>query len=552
MGLAWSSLMHFLRGDDSSIHEKSSDSRKGTEQDTPGSQVVATQRHPEITQALGGVEPPSEPGKMELRLMVETATSTSDSPSIFADGRNWTLSEPFDVDSAPPPPYICVSYVWGDGRVPNPVHPSITMSDRTVASFTAAACQQRGGAAAGEPTRIWIDAFCIPTERMKKRATLESLGFVFAQADAVVAVLAPKSIAAMEEMEAFLAVQPRPVEIPNAPIVALEKDEWIRSVWTYQEIVNSKALWFVGYPQGDSPCQKSYSGHDLLNIVGAYLNRWGGSEGTPRHGIRAYYPHADNFQEILADWVMAGYAHRSALQIMYGLDHRAHVAPENHFYSMIGALTNCPSARATNPSVERLAERFMELCEEKGDYSFIFCAAPRDQRPGLHWRPVPCIFPTMFAWHVFGEGQFGERTAEGVLLQNVLVFPLGDENRRPQPLGSKTRKFMLEWLAEFVPDQIVTEDDPDDVLIKAGHRCLTMLQFKGLEGEWHPTTAGVFYALSRKEPGEATLVVAVGVQWTFGAPALASVAVGGEHQYVLGVFCGPDLKSIQTATYMLR
>ncbi|KAI9066843.1 hypothetical protein FKP32DRAFT_1589215 [Trametes sanguinea] len=558
MGFAWSTLMHLLWGDDASTRDVSEEPREGAEKDTPGSTIAATQRHQETTQvsdASGGVqvvELPSGPGKMELRLMVETTTSTPDSPSIFADGRHWALSEPIDVDSASLPSYACVSYVWGPGRVPNPIHPSIMMSDRTMASFTAVARQQRDAATAnGEPTRIWIDAFCVPVERMKKRATLESLGFVFARADAVVAVLAPQSIAAVEEMESFLAVQPRPAEIPNAPIAALERDEWIRSVWTYQETVNSKALWFVAYAQDESPGQKSYSGSDLLNIAGNYFNRWESSEGTPRNVLRTYYPHADDFQEILADYMVADYAQRSALQIMYGLDQRAHVAPENHFYSMIGALTDRPSARATDASVEQLAERFMELCEEKGDYSFIFCGAPRDRRPGIRWRPVPCIFPPIFTWHAHGEGQSGERTAEGLLLRNVLVFSLNSDNQKPQPLSAKTRMFMLEWLAVFAPEQTVTTEDPDDVLFQAGYRGLTLLHFKGPEGGWYPTEAGVFYALERLPPGEVELVVAVGVQWTFGAPALASVVIGGEHQYVPGTFLGP-LRNLQTETYVLR
>ncbi|CDO77069.1 hypothetical protein BN946_scf184473.g13 [Trametes cinnabarina] len=527
-------------------------------EDTPSSTDPATQRHPglgatQVGDASKDAEPrqPSEPGKMELRLMVETAISSSEAPSIFVDDRYWTLSEPLDIESEPVPPYICVSYVWGDGRVTNPIHPSSMMSDRTLGSFTAAACQYRGGA--GSPIRIWMDAFCVPVERAKKRATLESLGFIFAHAQAVVAVLAPQSIAAVEEMEAFLALQPGPEEVPNAPIAALDEDEWIRSVWTYQEIVNSKAIRIVSYPRAETTApQKSYSDHNLLNIIGDYLNRWGHSKTGVRYGIRLYYPHADNFQEILVDWTMAAYTQRSALQIMSGLDHRAHVLPENHFYSMLGALTDRPSPRATNPSIEQLAERFMQLCEEKGDYSFIFCAASRDRRPGFRWRPMPCLFPTMIPWHCYGDGQVGMRLTDGVLLKNVLVFSVSVQDQRPHPLNPKTRRFLSNWLGEFQFEHTFTVDDEDEILLEATYNGLTMLHFRGRKGAWYCTESGVFFALEKLPQGETTLAIAVGVRWTFGAPGMAQIVVNGENEYIPGVFCGPDLHTIEPSTLLLR
>ncbi|KAI0332844.1 hypothetical protein GY45DRAFT_417931 [Cubamyces sp. BRFM 1775] len=481
------------------------------------------------------VEPPSGPGKMELRLMMETKPGSPTEGAIEVDGKSWMLSDPIpDIESETLTPYLCVSYVWGSGRVPNPVHPSILMSDRTLRTFTAVTrCLP------GKP--IWMDAFSVPVERMAKRATLESLGFVFWRAEAVVAVLRPESIAAIEEMEVFMATKPRPAVVPDAPLAALEADEWIRSVWTYQEIVNSKSLWFVSEARDGAPAKKAVDGQDLLNVIGAYINHWEAMPGKAAEGIRSVYPHADNFQELLLDYRLREYACRSALQIMYGMNHRASVTPENHFYSMIGALTKDPSSRATKPTIELLAERFMELCEEKGDYSFIFCAAPRDPRPGLRWKPIPCIFPSILAGHISGEGLPGKRVDGGVSLSNVLVLSIARESHCNTLLpNEKLRTYLQKWLKQVARYHGINADGPEETLVKTGYECLRLMEFDGV-GDWYTSDLGVFYPQDELSgDGEVSICVSLAVSWRFGAPALATfTGVDGEKQYVLGVFVGP-------------
>ncbi|RDX41477.1 hypothetical protein OH76DRAFT_1412108 [Lentinus brumalis] len=120
---------------------------------------------------------------MEMRLMIETEAPADDlsrHSTMAAAGRYWTLSDPLDI-SGTLPRYACASYVWGNERLPNPVHPSIMMSDRTLPTFAAVARH-------APQCAIWIDAFCVPVEPSKKRPTLESLGFIFSRADCVVAV----------------------------------------------------------------------------------------------------------------------------------------------------------------------------------------------------------------------------------------------------------------------------------------------------------------------------------------------------------------------------
>ncbi|KAI0676577.1 hypothetical protein C8Q78DRAFT_31659 [Trametes maxima] len=480
-------------------------------------------------------EPPSGPPTMELRLMMETDIefdpSRPSTAEILVDGKHWTLSEPLDIDTPSSPPYVCVSYVWGQGRAPNTIHPSILMSDRTLATFTAAA-----RCVPGRP--IWIDAFCVPTVRAAKRATLESLGFLFARAEAVVAVLAPESIVAVEEMEGAFATQSRPEALSAVPIDVLEADEFIRSVWTYQELVNCNMLWLTARVENGESSPKAYSGSDALNIIGRYIDRWGRAGNRDRHEIRRIYPHADNFQEILADWQQAGYMQRSALKIMSGMDHRTPVSPPNHFYSMIGALTNRPSTRGTNPTVEQLAERFMELCEEKGDYSFIFSSAPRDSRPGYHWRPVPSMLPGLLTWHCSGAGQPGQRVDGGVLLKDVVVVSLSLDDSNKTKMNKASQDFFHPWLSSFAEYVGLSPAQRSAICFEEfGKQILECLNFTG-DGGWYVTEMGVFYP-QRRLPGRGQVVVCIarGVTWVFGAPALFVV---DDLQYVTGVFVGPQ------------
>ncbi|KAI0367688.1 hypothetical protein BV20DRAFT_545453 [Pilatotrama ljubarskyi] len=530
MGIAWSRLMRLW----------------WSARDDTSTEVVTPEPAPAPDLSVQKEkEPPSGPSTMELRLMVETDTPSS--PSILVDGKHWTLSEPFDIESGAPLPYVCVSYVWGQGRAPNPIHPSITMSDRTLSTFTAAA-----RCVPGHP--IWVDAFCVPVERMKKRATLESLGFIFGRCKAVVAVLARKSMAAVEEMDAFLKIEPRPQEVPAGPLEALEADEWIRSVWTYQEIVNCPSLLFVSQDREGSEPQKAISGSDLLSTIGNYLDRWGraGRDGRKiLHGIRNIYPHADDFQDLLADWMTSDYATRAALKIMAGMNERTHIAPANYFYSMIGALTTRPSARGTNPSIEELAELFMQLCEQKGDYSFIFSPAPRDSRRGLRWRPIPCLLRSILAWHIVGEGQNGERVEGGALLKDVFVLSISGGEKMSQ----HTQDFFRRSVGNFAEYFAFTEGGPERTsLEERGYGILKALKFSG-DGGWYTTEAGVFYPQTQLRAGAAiTVCIAQGVRWVFGAPAMAAVTMGSEDdiEYAPGIFIGDLDRSMPKTTFLMR
>jgi hypothetical protein len=179
---------------------------------------------------------------MEFRLLAPAPDPPSDRPFIVLEDKYWSITEPLDIN--PPsdvPQYICISYVWGSGRIPNPIQTTIEMSHHTLPVVIAAI---RNHDPDHSVSMIWIDAFCMPIEPVAKRATLESMGFIYGHARQVVVVLPNEAFVAIEKMGQLDRAQ-----TPSATVECLdvlENDEWIRSVWTYQEIVNCNDLLFTG------------------------------------------------------------------------------------------------------------------------------------------------------------------------------------------------------------------------------------------------------------------------------------------------------------------
>jgi Heterokaryon incompatibility protein (HET) len=141
------------------------------------------------------------------------------------------------------------------------------MSDRTLPAIAATIHNHDPDHSA---QMIWIDAFCVPTEPLAKRATLESMGFIYGSAAAaqVVVVLSDEAFAVVETMSQLdtAGTLSAAAEILDA----LENDGWMRSVWTYQEVVNSQHLLFTG----EGMVGKFIRGEPFLNRFGHYLGTW--------------------------------------------------------------------------------------------------------------------------------------------------------------------------------------------------------------------------------------------------------------------------------------
>ena len=457
---------------------------------------------------------------MEFRLLAETL-DPYDRPSIFLEDKHWSITEPLDISSpSKVPQYICISYVWGSGRVPNPIHPTIHMSDHTLPAITAAIRNHDPDHSA---SMIWIDAFCVPIDPQAKRPTLESMGFIYSRATQVVVVLSNQAFAAIDKMS-----QLDTAKMSNAAaeiLDILEDDVWMRSVWTYQEVVNSRDLLFTG----EGMAGKFIRGEPFLNRFGHYLLTWGRANGYNSFDFRQKYPFLDAFENVVLDWRMAGYEERSALQVMSQIDNRCSEEPSNIFYSMIGAITSKPAGRRSKQSIESLAETFMELCEGKGDYSFIYASTERDERTGYGWRPATKILHSTVPWHCLGAAQRGEKVPQGIRLKDVVIL------ERSAFVAEQGRAVML---------RVAESDDErqtDAALAAKMYSLLRQLGFTGCEG-YLITTRGFFFPQWPIVSASPMLWVSTTISWRVAVPGMAVVSDEGQRRYIPGVFSGsvPD------------
>ncbi|OCH90437.1 hypothetical protein OBBRIDRAFT_776951 [Obba rivulosa] len=458
---------------------------------------------------------------MEFRVLVET--NNPPGPDVLdIDGMSWTLTPPLDIESATIPPYVCISYTWGDQRDRNPLRPTVEMSINTLRVVRAVVSQFSGKA-------IWIDAFSIPTDPLRKRATLESLGYIFSNAEAVVAVLSAESAYAIQRIDALLTgVQPghAPSEVPSDVLDVLDMDAWIRSVWTYQEVVNSRELYFI---MGTGPSTRVVEGEHFLNILGHYYTIFTRSHHTKSLAIQAEYPYVNSILDLLAEWQMQ--QSHSVMSIMSGMNHRVWTTPVNYFYSVIGSITTQPSRRPVQSSVEDLAEKTMVISETKGDFSFIFAALPRDIRPGNRWRPQPGVLNSILTSHPWGYRQSARRVDGGVVLENVVVLPTTDEEGE---MSEEAKRY----LSDLISSNLFGDDlDDKNIAIEAYH-IFKKLGFLGPE-EWYMTTDGYFYPFESLPNGRGRRICISGeLRWVFGAPGLALVEYEGDMCYTPGIHLG--------------
>ncbi|KIX99910.1 uncharacterized protein Z520_04547 [Fonsecaea multimorphosa CBS 102226] len=443
-----------------------------------------------------------------MQLYLLSQDSDRGQGSIEIDGLHWGLTtHNLDASDVEEVQFTCVSYTWGEGRESSPFHPSHEVSDRTIPALTAVVRHRPSC------THIWIDAFCVPVDAAPERAhTLESMGYIYSRANEVIVVLSVSAHPVLQKMNASDRVDPVHLDI-------LEREEWVSRAWTYQEAANSKVLYIT--------CEESHGviipGNHFLNCLGYTLTRLDGSVPSASEK-RQRYPRLDAFEDLIAEYMLAGYQERSALQVMSNMDRRTQRHAEDHFYAMIGAIS---TARASSTPALDPCEAFMTLCERKGDYSFIYSAAKRDSTPSKRWRPVPGDLPAILPWHCYGEGQPGHKESGTLYLD--LMLPLG-----VSPIVDDGKEFVQAWLAasKFV------SVGPGDSLQEAAHAALRVMGFKG-SPDCVTTSHGFFFPSERiSADKEFTVLVATAVRWSFGAPALARCRHGNEETFTPGAFFG--------------
>ncbi|ETI25784.1 hypothetical protein G647_02558 [Cladophialophora carrionii CBS 160.54] len=337
------------------------------------------------------------------------------------------------------------------------------------------------------------------------------MGFIYSQAEEVIVVLSKAARPVLEQMSTS-------DHIDRVHLDLLEQEEWVTRAWTYQEAVNSRSLYIS--------CEESHGaivqGSHFLNCLGYTLSRLDGGSGLASDK-RQRYPRLDAFEDLIADYMIAGYQERSALQVMSNMDRRTQGRREDHFYAMMGAIS---TVRASSCPVLDPCEAFMSLCERKGDYSFIYSAAKRDTRPSRRWRPVSGDLPSILPWHCFGAGQPGHADSGSFYLDAML--PLVNA-----PLDEDGKDFVERWIAS---SKIRAVGSPES-LQESAYIALRAMGFTG-SPECVSTRRGFFFPRERLSiDREITVLVATTVRWTCGAPGFARCNQN-EEMYTPGVFFG--------------
>jgi hypothetical protein len=289
-------------------------------------------------------------------------------------------------------------------------------------------------------------------------------------------------------------------------------------------MANSKDINFVAAGDQDRPIK----GEKLLNAIGDASAKFRKAEQIDVYEFRERHPRLDALEALIDDWFRAELADKSAYRIMSAMVGRTAIDPDDYFYAMVGAVTPIPIA---DPQYAALSppEYFMRVCEQKGDFSFLYSS---DRRVG-GWRPGPALLPIV-PWSSDGRRQTGELQAGSLRLHNMARVAFG-------PLDEAARAFIDGWLTT-VRRPLPSErgDAVRETLFRAG--------FSGC-GEYLETTGGLFFP--QHPPGNAgngAVFIATDISFNFGAPGLLLDPNGSETVRFrdVGVFVGQATQAKET------
>lgn len=431
----------------------------------------------------------------------ETSTATR---TLTLAGRPWTVVQQRDSAAVA---YSCVSYVWSRSRTPHPLASDQMISARAVPVLetTIATCN---------PTAVWLDALCVPFDEPARTATLRSMGAIYGGAAHVIVVLSSGCARALDQIRTS-------DQVDETALRELETDEWVTRAWTYQECANSATAVFCAEGSRSQPVPAA----QLLDAIGKAMVDYGTAHALDAFEVRNEFLALDGLQDTLAEWMIGGVGERTALQVMTAVALRSPEAtPEDRLNAMIGAVD--PRFATEHSSSGDSASLFMRACEAKGEYSFIYTSAPRSQVPGRTWQPMAEVLPPVLSWHSFGEGQRGRLSEQALELHGIA-------RARRGPLSNTATQFITEFVHSGQVEQA------GDI----AQRVLTRLRQATFSGsDMHvELEEGLFFPQCTRPLHGATIVIATGVRWAYGAPALALFPEdSGKFVFGdVGVFVGP-------------
>ena len=150
----------------------------------------------------------------------------------------------------------------------------------------------------------------------------------------------------------------------------------------------------------------------------------------------------------------------------------------------------------------------MGVCEEKGDFSFIYSTAPRDTLSGRLWRPSPTLLQPVLSWHTWGESQRGERHANGLTLKDMFRLT------QSHIVNELYARHTLERLR--VKNEHPTGEEVTILLLSV----LKQMGFTGC-GQHLTFFEGLFFPQDPiMSDAEVEVWVSTSITWTFGAPGI--------------------------------
>ena len=206
---------------------------------------------------------------------------------------------------------------------------------------------------------LWIDALCVPTDEPARSSCLREMGWIFSAAFHVIVVLERRC-------SGLLRCIGRSEKVEDFALLALEEEKWVRRAWTYQEAVNSRALYFVA--EGEE--NLIISGQDFLRSITDAIEDYKLRHALSNLNWLSIHPGLSDLELLLADYRIADFADRSAYQVMSIIGQRFSERTDDYFYSMIGSITTT-SSQTEESECPHPAEYFMRVCEQKRDFSFI-------------------------------------------------------------------------------------------------------------------------------------------------------------------------------------
>jgi hypothetical protein len=467
---------------------------------------------------------------MELYLLVLANEDIADRTIITIDGQKLRLTGPYAIDAIPQ--YACVSYVWGANRIENPLFPTHLMSDQTIPALQAVI-----SVTSSEISAFWVDAFCIPYDQPAHSAILESMGYIYSVADRVVAALSPEYRQPLLEMT-------RRDWLAEELLVPFESNAWIASVWTYQEVVNAQKYFVTSM----APSTPAIKGDTFLNRIGYSLHKYKQSRDYSSFDIRRIWPHLDAFEDLGGDYMIYKAFQRPVLQIMGMLDRRVTHEERNKYYSMIGSLTAKRTGRndAAGEGLAGLRKKAMSVCEEKGDWSFLYSSTARDETEP--WMPSSGQeLRSVLPFFIHGRGQSGRRDEEGrVWLEKVIVIRnvLGKE-------GEVDIAAIKDIISKLPLDIVIDANLSLDGLKEKVRSILTSGGFTG-SGEEIIVPYGIFYSQDRVPVDvDVDVVICTELRWTFGYPGMIVTRGEKSTNCVPGVLVGKIGEDPVVQEYML-